>query len=683
VIAFTITSRAYVPYARVLARTYTQHHPGRKLWALLIDDVHEEILEADEPFLVLRLNDLGVDMAEIHRMALLFGGKLIATIKPWALEHFISKFGEAVVYIDSDFAIFDSLDEMANAHDGVILVPHFLSALPMDGMDPDDTMMLGAGMFNAGMFGVTAKNGGFLEFFKERLRRECIFDPKKMRFNEQRWLDFVPSMFPYRVVRDPGIDVAWWNLHERPLSKTDDRWFVSGQPLRAFHFSSFDPRLKGLGGRYEQFPAPRIRVDNDPLFAQLCAEYGDLLFSQGFSDAVDAPFGFEMLPDGSPVYGSLRAVFRRSVEAADRGVRDYPPDPFDEKALPEFRRWAGQEYEAVGLSVPRRLIEPTDISTGGPGAKRGLARIASSRRSARRAVKPEEQRGAVDKESWAIDLLDRMVVDEAAQRHSTYLEILPDLPGFVCHGPRAPLSPGRYRVTLEFDGPIQAFAAVPLDQALVVEAFVEGYSVGSGHATFADLVAGPFALDVAIPEALRQAALFVGLDLRVMSRGRLHARLSALVLESVETHSSVVASAAARYDWLPIMAAGLGGRRAGVEVVAVSESIGVVVEGPNWRLLPGSYRATIGTRLVAELPVASEVGAMTAEVVAGARALARRDLTMMEISQGGIVVEFVVDEHDAEPDVQIGVRVQTVNPVDAVVTAVTIERLDDVAERPR
>ncbi len=41
-------------------------------------------------------------------------------------------------------------------------------------------------------------------------------------------------------MRDPGLNVAFWNLHERQLTQEDDRWIVNGHaPLRFIHFSSF------------------------------------------------------------------------------------------------------------------------------------------------------------------------------------------------------------------------------------------------------------------------------------------------------------------------------------------------------------------------------------------------------------------------------------------------------------
>ena len=38
---------------------------------------------------------------------------------------------------------------------------------------------------------------------------------------DQRWLDFVPSYFEHHVLRDPGVNVAQWNLHERRVRRRE------------------------------------------------------------------------------------------------------------------------------------------------------------------------------------------------------------------------------------------------------------------------------------------------------------------------------------------------------------------------------------------------------------------------------------------------------------------------------
>jgi len=672
-IAYTITSLTYLPNARVLARTYSHHHHGERLWVLLIDDVEHKVLDEGEPFNALRLSDLDLDEAEIHRMAMLFGGSIIATIKPWVFQHFLSRGAEMVLYVDGDFMIFDNLENLAgNGDDGVVLVPHVLTPVPRDGMQPDETSLLGSGMFNAGMFGVGAKHGGFLEFLMERLKRECIFDAKRMRFNEQRWLDFVPSLFPHRVVKDPGVDVAYWNLHERPLEKQGDRWIAGGVPLRAFHFSSFEPRVVGMAGRYELAnAAPRVRLGGDPLFAELCALYRRMLYADGLTDSQDSPFAFDMLPDGAPVYSTLRELFRERVLAADAGDGPYPPDPFNPLEIEAFRAWGAELYAAAGLSAPRRMSEST--SRRRAGTRTG--RLRTWRRNARSTGHAEDV-APEPTPSWAVDLLGRMVVDDAGEQRPAGVQILPERGGFVCHGPRAPLVPGSYRVTLELDAAVPTEEVSQLDQVLVVEAFVQGYVVGSRTASFSDVAAGMIELDVAIPTHLWDASLLLGLELRVLTRGRLQAILGAVVLEPSDGSAKVVSSESMHNDWLPVMAGGNAGLRVGREIVTIPGTTGVVVAGPNWRMPRGRYLATIRTR-VGQCADPDDSVVVLIEVAVGDKVLAETALTCADMTQGQAELHFSIELEDAHPEAQVGLRVSTLKAIDAAVTSVEVARFSE------
>jgi hypothetical protein len=676
VIAYTISSLTYLPNARVLARTYAHHHPGERLWVLLIDDVQNTVQDQEEPFNALRLSDIDLDAAEIHRMALLFRGNIMATIKPWMFQHFLSKGADMVLYIDSDFMIFENLSDLAgNGGDGVVLVPHVLSPVPRDGMQPDETTLLGSGIFNAGMFGVGTEHGGFVEFLMERLRRECIFDPKQMRFNEQRWLDFVPALFPHRIVKDRGVDVAYWNLHERPLEKRDDRWFAGGVPLRAFHFSSFEPHVEGVAGRYElATPNPRIRADTDPLFGELCGLYRRTLYAEGLTDAQEPPFSFDMLPDGAPVYGTLRELFRTCVLLADSGASPYPPDPFNPLEADAFRAWAAEQYAGAGVRLPRKLSRPASGPAQRDGSRAGWL---SKRRRIGRNAEEEEHASPEPTPSWAIDILDRMVVAEAGEKRPTGVEILPERSGFICHGPRAPLVPGRYQVTLELDAEAigEGTSVSPLDQALVVEAFVQGFAVGSCTATFSDIAIGTIGLAIDIPGHLRDVSLLLGLELRILTRGRLRGNLRAIVLEPSAGSAQVVSSESERSDWLPIMAGGNAGLRVGGEVVTIAGLTGVVVAGPNWRMPPGRYHAMVGMRMGDSADVGAGEDAddsviARAEVMVGNRVLAETPLTSADLARGRADLHFEIRADDARPNAQVGVRVSTFEPIDAAVTSV-------------
>jgi hypothetical protein len=57
-------------------------------------------------------------------------------------------------------------------------------------------------------------------------------------FVDQKWIDLVPAFFDkVCILKHPGCNIAYWNLHERTLSQGKDAILVNNQPLCFFHFS--------------------------------------------------------------------------------------------------------------------------------------------------------------------------------------------------------------------------------------------------------------------------------------------------------------------------------------------------------------------------------------------------------------------------------------------------------------
>jgi hypothetical protein len=564
VIAYTIVSRAYVPHARVLARSYTRNNPGLELWALLIDDLAESIDEEDEPFRVLRLADLNIEMREIHRMAMLFGGRLIAAIKPWVFEYFLQQGADSVVYIDSDFVIYHSLeelDEAARTH-GVLVVPHILRPMPRDGRKPDETMVLGVGTFNAGMFGVGAHHEGFLEFLKVRLRRECRTDIEAMRVNEQRWLDFVPPLFPHYVVRDPGIDVAPWNIHERPLTKIGDRVLAGGVPLRAFHFSGFDPRMAAVLSARDYWVRPRVDIAEQPVLREVVDDYRRCLLDAGFESFQGTPFAFDSLSDGSPIPASLRKLYADALEAADQSDGTEPPDPYDAAEAPAFEDWYRASYFAAGRKVPWALDRSRGV------ASRPLVSVGGGMTlgDAGRRVPPD-------------------VIESDAGRV-----------GFAGFCPRLLLDSGLYRFVVDA---ARSDRAVALDEAawdngIVVDLAIDG-QVLACHEMIGSK-GEPFSFQAEIPESLRAPSLSAGVDVRFFTHGGVRVAIEDVLMERVEPASGPPH----RVNWLIEMLPANGRRSAGATIQQESEEQGLIATGPHWRLGPGHYRADLHVRAEAD-----------------------------------------------------------------------------------
>ena len=85
--------------------------------------------------------------------------------------------------------------------------------MPRDGRKPTEAEILTAGVYNLGFIGMArgGDTGFMLDWWAERLERDCVLDPKRGFFVDQRWIDFAPGLVEsFHILRDPGYNVAYW-----------------------------------------------------------------------------------------------------------------------------------------------------------------------------------------------------------------------------------------------------------------------------------------------------------------------------------------------------------------------------------------------------------------------------------------------------------------------------------------
>jgi glycosyltransferase involved in cell wall biosynthesis len=315
----TIIARNYAAHARVLANSFREFHPEGTCSVLVIDDPTGYLDSAEEPFELVTIDEIG--LPDAARMAATYDVMELSTaVKPWLMRHLLERPEvDSVAYLDPDIQVFAPLDEIfsrTREHD-VVLTPHFTTPLPRDGRKPSEEDILIAGSYNLGFIalgdGETAH--ALLDWWSERLEHDCVNEPEKGRFVDQRWIDLAPGLWPgIDVIRDTSFNIAYWNYVTRSLEDDGEGgYMVDGKPLRFFHFSGFDPRTPTTLSKHQD----RIDVTGDPVLTRICAEYAEALLSSGFEEAVAWPYGWGTLPNGVVLDRAARLVFR---EAAEGGV---------------------------------------------------------------------------------------------------------------------------------------------------------------------------------------------------------------------------------------------------------------------------------------------------------------------------------------------------------------------------
>lgn len=312
--ACTIVSKNYLPFARVLARSFRAQHPEARFFVLLVDRVEGAFDPSLEPFELIEVESL----AEIPDLrSFLFRYTLLevnTAVKPFLLEHLlVERELEKLVYFDPDIQIFGPLDELAGLLDRheIVLTPHLTEPIE-DELHPGELAILQSGAYNLGFLALRRSPAvdRLLTWWGERLLEQCRVDLARGLFVDQKWMDLVPGLHPgTHVLPSPAYNVAYWNLHGRRVSAGpdgDERPRVNGEPLVFFHFSGFDPRDAWRVSKHQnRFTLGTVGEAAKALFLG----YRDRLLAEGFLEERGRPYAFGRFADGTPIPDVARSFY--------------------------------------------------------------------------------------------------------------------------------------------------------------------------------------------------------------------------------------------------------------------------------------------------------------------------------------------------------------------------------------
>jgi hypothetical protein len=256
---FTSISFSYLAKARVLARTLKEHHPEWRFVVCITDREPDGFTFAieSEPFdEVIWTHDLPIDPVE----GWLFKHDLVevcTAVKGPVLDLLMEAQFDKIFYLDPDIAVLGSLQPLVDLLDrwSILLTPHQLA--PDDstiGVIDNEIGSLRHGIFNLGFIAVRNNPTGqaMARWWRSRLESFCYDDAPRGLFVDQRWCDLLPAFFDdLEIVRDPGYNVASWNLSQRRVSITrEGNVLVNGYPLRFFHFTKLGWIADAMTQRY-------------------------------------------------------------------------------------------------------------------------------------------------------------------------------------------------------------------------------------------------------------------------------------------------------------------------------------------------------------------------------------------------------------------------------------------------
>lgn len=273
-VAFTLCSNNYFAQAHALGRSFLRHHPLSLFYIVLVDKRAPGIV-SDLPGI--RILEIESIEGNIHELALRYNIiELNTAVKPQVFSYLFSHTdADQLFYLDPDIYVYRSFDQLEAllSHYQVLLTPHILKPIPIDGKTPQENDFLNYGIYNLGFIALRRSEQAdvLLKWWKERTYRYGYIDLARGLFVDQLWINLAPVMFKGVYVLDhPGYNMGPWNLHERWLTHDGDAYYVQkDQPLYFYHFSTFDPtrppsihpvfnrfqldERSDLGGLYQQY----------------------------------------------------------------------------------------------------------------------------------------------------------------------------------------------------------------------------------------------------------------------------------------------------------------------------------------------------------------------------------------------------------------------------------------------
>ena len=174
----------------------------------------------------------------------------------------------------------------------------------------------------------------FLSWWHERLISDAVSDPAHHLFTDRSGLTGCRHCGDTNC-QDPGLNVAYWNAHERPIT-TDDGHIqkAGGAPLRFFTSSGYSPEKPWLLSKH-MGANPRVRLSEQPELRNLCDEYAEALRIHGFAEYSKIEYGLGATGDGLELTAEIRALVRK--ELVEGSPPELLPDPYSSPE--EFRQW--------------------------------------------------------------------------------------------------------------------------------------------------------------------------------------------------------------------------------------------------------------------------------------------------------------------------------------------------------
>ena len=326
---FTVCNLGYLNKALVLAESV--HRTNNLQTNIFVFDKKTEV-NVNKDHVKLRWIEDYAPKDFLHLAFMYNVIELTTALKPF-LASIMAKEYSRVLFFDPDVMVFEKLDVVFNnlKNNDFLLTPHQSS------IEYESSINLHYqrfGYFNLGFFAFNRSSlaNNILDWWWKQCETHCFDEAHQGSFTDQKWMSLAPFYFPgIKSLNNPQLNVAWWNLKERLISKNDtsNKFSIMEENIVFFHYSSF---VDGKTLTKRSFKFGKNSYTN---LLDLASLYQKALVSNQIS-IKSARYSYDYFDNGEYINPLLRRAYAANLAAFKENV----VNPFSKPAyLSKFMKW--------------------------------------------------------------------------------------------------------------------------------------------------------------------------------------------------------------------------------------------------------------------------------------------------------------------------------------------------------
>lgn len=230
---FNIIADDYIPQQQLFSENFKKNHPNIDIYCITLENTKFR----SNLFETIPINKIS-SIKNLEFLKFKYNILEFSTaVKPYIFKYLFEKYSyKKILYFDSDIVVYKPINKLILKLDNfeAVITPHIRKMIN-DDKQPGEIDFSKSGYYNAGFLGLKKNINTlkFLQWWMKKVEQYCYIDFNKFYFVDQRWLDYAPIFLNTYIIKEPGYNVAYFNLQEY-VGKID--------PKKIFfiHFSGYD-----------------------------------------------------------------------------------------------------------------------------------------------------------------------------------------------------------------------------------------------------------------------------------------------------------------------------------------------------------------------------------------------------------------------------------------------------------